>query len=150
VESVVKANDSRKRAMGRKIIQAAGGDVRGKRIGLLGLAFKPNTDDMRDSPSLAIVQSLLDAGAEVVAFDPEAMEMAKPLMPAIDYADNAYDVAEGADAVALVTEWDAFRALDLARIAKSMRNPCLVDLRNVYSRAEVERHGLSYTSIGRP
>ena len=150
VESVVKANDSRKRAMGRKIIQAAGGDVRGKRIGLLGLAFKPNTDDMRDSPSLAIVQSLLDAGAEVVAFDPEAMEMAKPLMPAIDYADNAYDVAEGADAVALVTEWDAFRALDLTRIAKSMRNPCLVDLRNVYSRAEVERHGLSYTSIGRP
>lgn len=150
VESVVKANDSRKRAMGRKIIQAAGGDVRGKRIGLLGLAFKPNTDDMRDSPSLAIVQSLLDAGAEVVAFDPEAMEMAKPLMPAISYVDNAYAVAEGADAVALVTEWDAFRALDLSRIAKSMRNPCLVDLRNVYSRAEVERHGLSYTSIGRP
>ena len=150
VESVVKANDNRKRAMGRKIIAAAGGDVRGRRIGLLGLAFKPNTDDMRDSPALAIVQALQDAGAQVVAYDPEAMEMARPLMPDIHYAENAYAVAEGADAVALVTEWDAFRALDLGRMVRTMRNPCLVDLRNVYSRTEAERHGLSYTGIGRP
>jgi UDPglucose 6-dehydrogenase len=150
VEAVAKANDNRKRAMGRKIIAAAGGDVRGKKIGLLGLAFKPNTDDMRDSPALAIVQSLLDAGALVTAYDPESMEVAKPLLPNISYADNAYDVAKDADALAIVTEWNIFRALDLAKIASIMKSPCIVDLRNVYNRPEVERHGLAYHSIGRP
>jgi UDPglucose 6-dehydrogenase len=150
VESVERANDNRKRAMGRKIIAAAGGDVRGKRVGLLGLAFKPNTDDMRDAPSLAIVQSLNDAGAEIIAYDPEAMEMAKALMPKISYAASAYDVAEGADVLALVTEWDAFRALDLQRLAHSMRTPVLVDLRNIYNRNEVEKSGFSYIGIGRP
>jgi UDPglucose 6-dehydrogenase len=150
VESVAKANESRKRAMGRKIIAAAGGDVRGKRIGLLGLAFKPNTDDMRDAPSLSIVQSLKDAGAEIVAYDPEGMDMARELMPDIGYADSAYAVAEGADVVAIVTEWDAFRALDLGRLAGLMAKPTLVDLRNIYSRAEVERHGITYHAIGRP
>jgi UDPglucose 6-dehydrogenase len=150
VESVVKANDSRKRAMGRKIIAAAGDQVRGKTIGLLGLAFKPNTDDMRDSPALAIVQTLQDAGANVRAFDPEAMDVARPLLPGVTFCDNAYAVADGADAVALVTEWDAFRALDLSKMAGMMNTPCLVDLRNVYSRAEVERHGFAYHSIGRP
>ncbi len=150
VESVAKANDNRKRAMGRKIIAAAGGDVRGKKIGLLGLAFKPNTDDMRDSPALAIVQSLLDAGALVTAYDPESMDVAKPLLPGITYADNAYDVAQDAEALAIVTEWNIFRALDLGRIAKIMKAPCIVDLRNVYNRPEVERHGIAYHSVGRP
>ena len=150
VEAVAKANDNRKRAMGRKIIAAAGGDVRGKKIGLLGLAFKPNTDDMRDSPALAIVQSLLDAGALVTAYDPESMEVAKPLLPGISYADNAYDVAQDADALAIVTEWNIFRALDLGRIASLMKTPCIVDLRNVYNRPEVERHGIAYHAIGRP
>jgi UDPglucose 6-dehydrogenase len=150
VEAVAKANDSRKRAMGRKIIAAAGGDVRGKKIGLLGLAFKPNTDDMRDSPALAIVQSLLDAGALVTAYDPESMEVAKPLLPGISYADNAYDVARDADALAIVTEWNIFRALDLGRIASIMKTPCIVDLRNVYNRPEVELHGIAYHAVGRP
>jgi UDPglucose 6-dehydrogenase len=150
VESVAKANDNRKRAMGRKIIAAAGGDVRGKKIGILGLAFKPNTDDMRDSPSLAIVQSLLDAGALVTAYDPEAMDIARTLMPGISYVDSAYDVAAGAEALAIVTEWNIFRALDLAKIAALMKTPCIVDLRNVYNRPEVEHHGIAYHSIGRP
>jgi UDPglucose 6-dehydrogenase len=150
VESVAKANDNRKRAMGRKIITAAGGNVRGKKIGLLGLAFKPNTDDMRDSPSLAIVQSLLDAGALVTAYDPESMDIARTLMPGITYADSAYEVAKDAEALAIVTEWNIFRALDLAKIASLMKTPCIVDLRNVYNRAEVERHGIAYHAIGRP
>jgi UDPglucose 6-dehydrogenase len=150
VEAVAKANDNRKRAMGRKIIAAAGGDVRGKKIGLLGLAFKPNTDDMRDSPALAIVQSLLDAGALVTAYDPESMDVAKPLLPTISYADNAYDVAKDADVLAIVTEWNIFRALDLTKIAATMTTPCIVDLRNVYNRPEVERYGIAYHSIGRP
>jgi UDPglucose 6-dehydrogenase len=149
VEAVVKTNDARKRAMGRKIITAMGGDARGKRVGLLGLTFKPNTDDMRDAPSLAIVQSLIDAGAEVIAYDPEGMEAAKALMPNIAYAADPYAVAEGADAVALVTEWDAFRALDLKRMAGLMANPCLVDLRNVYRPDEAARAGLTYHSVGR-
>ena len=149
VEAVAKANDSRKRAMGRKIIAAAGGDVRGKRIGLLGLAFKPNTDDMRDAPSLAIVQSLIDAGAIVTAHDPESMAMAKALMPDINYTDDPYEVARDADGVALVTEWNAYRALDLGRLAKLMRNPLMVDLRNVYDGPEVKKHGMAYHAIGR-
>jgi UDPglucose 6-dehydrogenase len=137
-------------AKGRKIIAAAGGDVRGKKIGLLGLAFKPNTDDMRDAPSLAIVQSLLDGGAIVTAHDPESMEIAKALMPGITYVDDPYMVAEGADAVALVTEWNIYRALDLGRLARLMNQSLLVDLRNVYNRPEVERHGMTYQGIGRP
>ncbi len=149
VEAVVKVNDSRKRAMGRKIINAMGGDARGKRVGLLGLTFKPNTDDMRDAPSLAIVQSLIDAGASVIAYDPEGMDAARVLMPGIDYATDPYAVAEAADAVALVTEWDAFRALDLARLAALMTTPNLVDLRNVYRPDEVARAGLTYFAIGR-
>jgi UDPglucose 6-dehydrogenase len=149
VEAVVKVNDSRKRAMGRKIINAMGGDARGKRVGLLGLTFKPNTDDMRDAPSLAIVQSLIDAGASVIAYDPEGIDAARALMPGIEYAADPYAVAEGADAVALVTEWDAFRALDLARFASLMRSPNLVDLRNVYRPDEVARAGLNYFAIGR-
>ena len=150
VEAVVQVNDSRKRAMGRKIIQAMGNHVRGKTVGLLGVTFKPNTDDMRDAPSLAIVQALQDAGVKVVAYDPEGMEAAKPLMPGVEFRSDPYAVADGADALALVTEWNAFRALDLGRIASVMRAPVLVDLRNIYHPEEVRRQGFHYSSVGRP
>ena len=150
VEAVVKANDSRKRAMGRKIIAAVGGDVRGRKIGLLGLTFKPNTDDMRDAPSLAIVQALIDAGADVAAYDPEGMGVAQSLMPDISYLADPYAVAEGAVAVVIVTEWDAFRALDLKRLGDAMDQRCLVDLRNIYQPDEAKRAGFDYHSVGRP
>jgi UDPglucose 6-dehydrogenase len=150
VEAVVKANDTRKRAMGRKIINAVGGDVRGKRIGLLGLTFKPNTDDMRDAPSLSIVQSLLDAGAIVTAHDPEGMEAARSMMPDIIYASDPYSVAAEADAVAIVTEWDAYRALDLNRLGSAMKTRVLVDLRNIYKPEEAKRASFAYHSVGRP
>ena len=150
VEAVVQVNDSRKRAMGRKILQAMGNNVRGKTVGLLGVTFKPNTDDMRDAPSLAIVQALQDAGVNVVAYDPEGMEAAKPLMPGVEFRADPYAVAQGADALALVTEWNAFRALDLGRIASAMRTPVLVDLRNIYQPEEVRRQGFHYSSVGRP
>ncbi|MGV3510902.1 MAG: UDP-glucose dehydrogenase family protein [Novosphingobium sp.] len=149
VEAVVKVNDSRKRAMGRKVIEALGGDARGKRVALLGLTFKPNTDDMRDAPSIAIVQTLLDAGAEVVAYDPEGMDAAGEIMPAVRMAGSTYAAVEGADAVALVTEWDAFRALDFARVKGLMNAPVLVDLRNVYDPAEARAAGFAYSSVGR-
>ena len=149
VSSVVAANDSRKRAMGRKIIHAMGGDARGKTVGILGLTFKPNTDDMRDAPALAIIQTLIDGGANVRAYDPEGMAAARALIPDVAYMDDPYAVASGADAVAIVTEWDAFRALDLKRLAGAMRGLHLIDLRNIYDRAEVERAGLSYVGVGR-
>jgi len=150
VEATVAVNDSRKRGMGRKIVAAMGGDVRGKTVGILGLTFKPNTDDMRDAPSLSIVQALIDAGASVKAYDPEGMELAAPMMPSVTMCKNAYAVAEGSDAVAIVTEWDAFRALDLNRLAAVMRTPLLVDLRNIYDRATVEALGIAYDCVGRP
>jgi UDPglucose 6-dehydrogenase len=149
VEAVVQVNDTRKRAMGRKVIQALGGDATGKTVAVLGLTFKPNTDDMRDAPSLAIVQSLLDAGATVRAHDPEGMEIAKTMMPSVTYCGDAYEAAAGADAVVIVTEWDIYRALDLKRLAATMAGPVMVDLRNVYPPAEVERAGFAYSSIGR-
>ncbi|MEN9924683.1 MAG: hypothetical protein RL268_809 [Pseudomonadota bacterium] len=151
VEAVVKVNDARKRAMGRKVIEALGGmdSARGKKVALLGLTFKPNTDDMRDAPSIAIAQALADAGVEVAAFDPEGMELARPLMPEVAMQPNAYAAIEGADATVIVTEWDAFRALDLDRI-KKIAAPVLVDLRNVYDPAEVRAKGFSYVSVGRP
>ncbi|MEO5865521.1 MAG: UDP-glucose/GDP-mannose dehydrogenase family protein [Sphingomonas sp.] len=157
VEAVVQVNDSRKRAMGRKIINALGGangsaaidNIRGKTVALLGLTFKPNTDDMRDAPSLSIVQSLLDAGINVRAHDPEGMEIAKGLIPDIAYCRDAYEAASGADAIAIVTEWDIYRALDLKRMAAVMAAPVMVDLRNVYPPAEAQRAGFTYSSIGR-
>ncbi len=149
VEAVVQANDLRKRAMGRKIINALGGDVRGMKVGLLGLTFKPNTDDMRDAPSLAIVQTLLDAGAIVFAHDPEGMEEATKLLPGIVLVDSAYAVAQDADAVALITEWDAYRALDMDKLRTAMKGNVLVDLRNIYHPAEVEAAGFTYFSVGR-
>jgi UDPglucose 6-dehydrogenase len=148
VETVVQVNDLRKRAMGRKIVKAIGGEARGKTVALLGLTFKPNTDDMRDAPSLAIVQALEDAGARIVAYDPEGMEVAAPLMPGVAMAKDPYEAATGADALVLVTEWDAFRALDLKRLAASMNGPVLVDLRNIYPRREAEAAGFSLTRVG--
>ncbi|MDF8335190.1 UDP-glucose dehydrogenase family protein [Novosphingobium cyanobacteriorum] len=154
VEAVAKVNDSRKRAMGRKVIEAlaeaGAGEARGKRIALLGLTFKPNTDDMRDAPSIAIVQTLMDAGAEVVAYDPEGMELAAPLMPGVTMATNTYEAVKGADAVVLVTEWDAFRALDLDRVKQLAAQPILVDLRNIYDPVEAREKGFHYSSVGRP
>ena len=151
VEAVVKVNDSRKRAMGRKVLDALGGHdaARGKRVAMLGLTFKPNTDDMRDSPAIAVAQTLADAGVEIAAFDPEGMEIAAPLMPEVEMKDDSYAAIEGADAVVIVTEWDVFRALDLKRLAGVMAAPVLVDLRNVYSPAEAAKAGLEYSSIGR-
>ncbi|WP_034161155.1 UDP-glucose dehydrogenase family protein [Sphingomonas sp. ERG5] len=149
VEAVVQVNDNRKRAMGRKVIKALGGAGKGKTVAVLGLTFKPNTDDMRDAPSLAIVQSLIDAGATVRGYDPEGMEPAKVMMPEITYCKDAYEAATGADAVVIVTEWDVFRALDLKRLASVMGAPVMVDLRNIYPPSEVERAGFAYSSIGR-
>jgi UDPglucose 6-dehydrogenase len=151
VEAVVKVNESRKRAMGRKVLDALGGleAARGKRVALLGLTFKPNTDDMRDSPAIAVAQALTDAGVVVAAYDPEGMELAKPLMPAVRMADSPYSAIEGADAVAIVTEWDAFRALDLARVKELAKAPVLVDLRNIYRPDDVRALGFTYISVGR-
>ncbi len=151
VEAVVKVNDSRKRAMGRKVIEALGGieEARGKKVAMLGLTFKPNTDDMRDSPAIAIAQALIDAGVHVAAYDPEGMEVAKPLMPEVAMQADAYAAIKDADAVALVTEWDAFRALDLNKVKALAKAPVLVDLRNIYDPAEVRAKGFAYSSVGR-
>ena len=151
VEAVVAVNDSRKRAMGRKVIDALGGaeTARGKKVAMLGLTFKPNTDDMRDSPAIAIALALADAGVEVAAYDPEGMELAAPLMPDVEMKTNAYAAIEGADATVIVTEWDAFRALDFERVKSLMTAPVLVDLRNIYDPAEVRAKGFAYSSVGR-
>jgi UDPglucose 6-dehydrogenase len=149
VESVAKVNEARKRAMGRKVIQALGGEARGKTIALLGLTFKPNTDDMRDAPSISIVQALQDAGAHVRGYDPEGMEQARPMLPGVQFCDDPYIAAEGADAVVLVTEWDVLRALDLKRLAATMAQPILVDLRNVYRPEDVANAGLRWHGVGR-
>jgi UDPglucose 6-dehydrogenase len=149
VEATVQVNDSRKRAMGRKVIKAMGGDARGKTVAVLGLTFKPNTDDMRDAPSLALIQALQDAGATVRAYDPEGVEQARPLLSDVEFAANPYAAADGADALVIVTEWDEFRALDLTRIARVLRAPVLVDLRNIYPAEEAARAGLNMVSIGR-
>ncbi|KTS23653.1 UDP-glucose 6-dehydrogenase [Methylobacterium indicum] len=149
VETVVAVNDQRKRAMARKVITACGGSVRGKRIAVLGLTFKPNTDDMRDAPSLSIITGLQDAGATVTAYDPEGIEQARPLLADVDYAADAYACAEGAHAVVIVTEWNAFRALDLERMGALMAARVMVDLRNVYGPEEATRYGFRYLGVGR-
>ncbi|GAB5455471.1 MAG: UDP-glucose/GDP-mannose dehydrogenase family protein [Henriciella sp.] len=150
VDTVVEVNASRKKAMAGKIIKAMGGDVSGKTIGVLGLAFKQNTDDMRDAPSLDIIPALVEAGAKIKAYDPEAMEEAKHLLDGIDYAENAYSAVDGADAMVILTEWDQFRALDLERIKSSLNGDVVVDLRNIYSPEDMSKRGFTYTSIGRP
>ena len=150
IEATVEVNDARKSKMTQKVIKALGGDVKGKTVAVLGLTFKPETDDMRDSPSITIIEELVGAGVTVRAFDPEGMENAKDVLPPITYCEGAYDAATGADAIVVVTEWNEFRALDLKRIKSVARGAVLVDLRNVYRKEEVGRHGFTYTSIGRP
>src|SRR5471030_740604 len=132
VEAVVAVNDSRKRAMARKVANALGGELRGKTVAVLGLTFKPNTDDMRDSPSIPLVTALQDMGAKVRAFDPVGMEQAKPFMKDVTFCNDAYVCAEGASALVIVTEWEQFRALDFKRLKTIMERPVLVDLRNIY------------------
>ncbi|HEX9534599.1 MAG TPA: UDP-glucose/GDP-mannose dehydrogenase family protein [Stellaceae bacterium] len=149
VETVVQVNEARKARMADKIIAACGGTVAGKTIAVLGLTFKPNTDDMRDSPSLAILPRLAAAGAAIRAFDPAGIDEARNLMPDLVYCEDAYGAAEGADALVLLTEWNEFRALDLARIGRLLAEPLVIDLRNIYQPAEMAAAGLSYISIGR-
>ena len=151
VEAVAKVNESRKRAMGRRVVDALGGlaAARGKQVALLGLTFKPNTDDMRDSPAIAIAQTLADAGVNIAAYDPEGMEQARPLMPEVRMCDSPYAAIDGADAVVIVTEWDAFRALDLGRVKSLARAPLLIDLRNIYKPEDMRAAGFTYLSIGR-
>jgi UDPglucose 6-dehydrogenase len=151
VETIIAVNDQRKRAMSRKVIAACGGDVRGKTIGILGLTFKPNTDDMREAPSIDVIQGLIDRGANVVAYDPHGMRAARELIDnKVKFGDSAYDVAVNADALVLITEWDEFRSLDLDRLKSVMKVPVLIDLRNVYGHSEVAKHGFDYWSVGRP
>ncbi len=149
VETVVAVNDQRKRAMARKVIQALGGSVRGRTVGILGLTFKPNTDDMRDAPSIAIITALQDAGAIVRAHDPEGVEQARLVLSDVTYVDSPYEAATRADALVIVTEWDAFRALDLKRIRALMGQPVVVDLRNIYRSDEMAALGFDYSSVGR-
>jgi len=149
VEAVAAVNDSRKRAMARKVSSALNGDLRGKTVAVLGLTFKPNTDDMRDSPSLPLITALQDMGAKVRAYDPVGMEQAKPMMSNVTFCDDAYSCADGASALVIVTEWEQFRALDFKRLKTIMVSRVLVDLRNIYLPAEVARHGFVYESVGR-
>jgi UDPglucose 6-dehydrogenase len=149
VEAVVAVNDARKRAMARKVAAALGGELRGKTIAVLGLTFKPNTDDMRESPSIPLITALQDMGAKVRAYDPTGMEQARPLMSNVAFCKDAYDCAADASALVIVTEWEQFRALDFARLRKVMQRPVLVDLRNIYRPEEVTRHGFAYDSVGR-
>ncbi|MFA5951280.1 MAG: UDP-glucose/GDP-mannose dehydrogenase family protein [Hyphomicrobium sp.] len=150
IETTVAINDQRKRAMARKVVRAVGPDVRGTKIAVLGLTFKPNTDDMRDAPALSIIQGLQDGGAIISAYDPEGMEAAKGMLTNVTFGTDPYSIAEGADALVIVTEWDAFRALDFPRLKSLMKSPVLVDLRNVYRREIVKRQGFRYYSVGRP
>ncbi len=150
VETVVQINDRRKKQMAERIIAACGGSVAGRTIAVLGVTFKPNTDDMRDSPSLDILPALLAAGATVRAYDPEGMTEAARLLPGVHWCQDAADALTGADAMALLTEWNEFRALDLGRMRRLMRGNVIVDLRNVYSPGDMAAAGFEYSSIGRP
>jgi UDPglucose 6-dehydrogenase len=149
VEAVTAVNDQRKRAMARKVVAALDGSVRGKTVAVLGLTFKPNTDDTRDSPAIPLITALHDLGATVRGYDPAGMEQAKPLLPDVIYCNSAYTAAEGADAVVIATEWEQFRALDLARLKNVMVRPVIVDLRNIYRPDELRRAGFRYAAIGR-
>ena len=150
VDTVVEVNKARKKAMADKVITAMGGDVKGKTIGVLGLAFKQNTDDMRDAPSLDILPALMAAGAKVRAYDPEAMTEAAHLLEGVDFATSPYDAIQNADAMVIITEWDQFRALDFERVKAALNTNIVVDLRNIYSPEDMAARGFAYTSIGRP
>jgi UDPglucose 6-dehydrogenase len=149
VETVIAVNDQRKRAMARKVIDICGGNVRGRTIAVLGLTFKPNTDDMRDAPSIAVITALQDAGAKVRAYDPAGMKQAKGLLDNVEYSSDPYACAEGADALVICTEWDEFRALDVDRVRAMLKRPILVDLRNIYRPEEMARQDFTYISVGR-
>ena len=149
VEAVVEINDRRKVQMAEKVIAACGGSVEGKTISVLGLTFKPNTDDMRDSPSLVVIPELQKAGASVRAYDPQGMKEAREMMDGVTYCDGPYETMKGADALVIVTEWNAFRALDLKRVKSLLSAPILVDLRNIYNVDEMRDAGFTYYSVGR-
>jgi len=149
VEAVVSVNDQRKRAMARKVAHALQGDVRGKTVAVLGLTFKPNTDDLREAPSIPLITALQDMGARVRVYDPVGMEAAKGVVDKVTFCTDAYDCAQGAAALVIVTEWEQFRALDFARLKQAMAQPVLVDLRNIYSAEDAARHGFAYESVGR-
>jgi UDPglucose 6-dehydrogenase len=150
VETVAAVNEQRKRAMARKVVAALDGSIRGKTVAVLGLSFKPNTDDMRASPSIPLITALHDLGATVRGYDPAAMEQAKPYLPDVIYCGSAYEAAEGADAVVIATEWEQFRALDLDRLRCLMVRPVIVDLRNIYRADETKRANFRYLTVGRP
>jgi UDPglucose 6-dehydrogenase len=150
VEAVAAVNDQRKRAMARKVAAALGGNIRGKTVAVLGLTFKPNTDDMREAPSIALITALNDMGAHVRAYDPAGMDQAKAVLADVTYCDSAYACADGADALVIVTEWEQFRALDLARLKRTMARPVVVDLRNIYRPDDMAKHGFVYVGVGRP
>ena len=150
IETTVRVNSARKQRMAQKIIETLGGGVKGKTIAVLGLTFKPNTDDMRDAPALDIVPALQDEGAKVRAFDPEGMEEARHLLKDVQFATGPYDCVQGADAVVIITEWDQFRALDLDRVKDALKAPVVIDLRNIYTPSEMKAKGFTYVSVGRP
>ncbi len=149
VETTVKVNDTRKERMAARVIRACGGSVERKTIAVLGLTFKPNTDDMRESASLTVIPALQRAGATIRAFDPEGMDEARTLLDGVDFRNGAYDAMDGADAVVILTEWNEFRALDLKRVRALLRSPTVIDLRNIYKPAEMAEAGFYYFSIGR-
>ena len=149
VETVAAVNDQRKRGMARKVLTAVGGSLRDKTVAVLGLTFKPNTDDMREAPSIPLIMALQDMGAHVRAYDPEGMQQARAVLFDVDYAANAYDCAQDADALVIVTEWEQFRALDFSVLKTVMAHPVVVDLRNIYPPEDVTRHGFAYTGVGR-
>lgn len=150
VETVVWVNAERQRSMANRVIEACNGDLKGKKIGVLGVSFKPKTDDVRDSPALSIIPLLQEVGAHVAAYDPAAMEEASKILKDIEWCEDAYEVAKDAEALVVITEWNEFRGLDLDHLAKIMRTKRLVDLRNIYKLNEVEKHGFHYISVGRP
>ena len=149
IETTVEINDARKKAMAAKVAGAVEGELAGKTIGVLGLTFKPNTDDMRDAPALDIIPALQALGASVQAYDPEGAHEAKHMLAGVDFKDDAYQVASGADVLVIITEWDQFRALDFDRVKSVMKTPTLVDLRNIYKPEDMRARGFTYASIGR-
>lgn len=150
VQATVNVNDRRKREMAQKIIDACGGSLDGKTVAILGLTFKPNTDDMRDSPSLDIIPALQAAGAKVRAYDPEGMDEARMMLDGIEYCDDAYDTLPNSDALVIITEWNVFRAMDMHRVKDLLNSPVLVDMRNIYDPETMRELGFTYVSVGRP
>ena len=150
IQTTVAINEQRKQSMANKIIGACGGSVIGKKIAVLGLTFKPNTDDMREAPAIPIIAALIKAGARIAAYDPVGMEQARKVLDNVEFATGIYNAVDGADAVAIITEWNEFRSIDLHRLASAMKNPVMVDLRNVYLGDEVRAEGIVYVGVGRP